>query len=320
MVALAAALSWSHASRAEMDPAEKARRAAIVAKIGPRAVTLGELEDRLAEVPRFQLLTFGGDAASIRRKFLDDVIVPDVLLALGADDRKLDKDPTTAFRIARARSSATLRALREQIGTAQSIPMEDVKAYYEKNRSLYDAPERIHVWRVLCKSREEALTVLEAARRDATVSNFNALARDHSIDKATYLRGGNLGFLSPDGTSNEPGVKVEADIVKAAQRVKDGEIVPEPVAEGPNWAVVWRRGTVGASRRTVEDAAAQIRDSIHRERVERATQKLMADLRARDVKDVNEELLKLVEISPGDGTISATRRPGTVAPIDQKKK
>ena len=155
------------------------------------------------------------------------------------------------------------------------------------------------------------------AKKDATVSNFNALAREHSIDKATNMRGGNLGFLSPDGTSNEPGLKVEVDVVKAVQKVKDGELVPEPVAEAGNFAVVWRRGTVAPSKRSIEDVTGQIKDTLFRERVDKATQKLLDDLRAKDVKDVNESLLAIVEVSPADGTISATRRPGQVAPTDK---
>lgn len=310
-------MSVPHASSAGMDPAEQARRAAVVARVGSRTVTVGELEDRLAEVPRFQLVTFGSDAASIRKKFLEDVILPDVLLSLGAEDRKLADEPAVGFRVGRARSNATLRAIRAQIGPASAISMDDVRAYYEANRATYDAPERINVWRILCKTREEAATVLALAKKDATVSNFNALAREHSIDKATYLRGGNLGFLSPDGTSNEPGLKVHVEIVQAAQKVKDGEIVGDPIAEGENFAVVWRRGTVAASKRSVEDVAPQIRDTLFRERVDKATQKLLDDLRARDVKDVNDSLLAAVEVSPGDGTISANRRPGQVPPIDK---
>jgi peptidyl-prolyl cis-trans isomerase C len=310
--ALLLVLSFASSHRslaATADAADAGPRSAVVLSVGPRRVTVGELEDRLAEVPRFQLATFGADAPTIRRKFVDEVIVPDELLAVGAASRKLDGDPATALRLTRARSSATLRALRAQVGGAQSVSAEDVNAYYEKNRALYDAPERINVWRILCNTREEAAAVLELAKKDATVARFNDLARDRSIDKATYLRGGNLGFLGPDGASNEPGVKVDASLVAAARRVKDGEMVPEPVAEGAHWAVVWRRGTVGASKRTVDEVAAQIRDSVHRERIEKATQKLIADLRARDLRDVDESLLALVDVSPGDAGAINRRRP-----------
>jgi peptidyl-prolyl cis-trans isomerase C len=304
-------------TRAAMDDAEKARRAAVVAKIGDRTVTAGELEDRLSAVPRFQLLTFGATPDAVRRKFLDDVIVPEVLLAKGAEDAKLTSDPTTEHQVLRARSNATIRATREKVGRAQDISMDEVKAYYDANKSHYDTPERIAIWRILCRSREEAVAVLDAAKKDATPSKFMELARDHSIDKATNMRGGNLGFLAPDGTSNEAGLKADAALVKAAQGVKDGELVAAPVQEGAYFAVVWRRGTVSPLVRTVDEVKEQIRDTLFKQKIEDANKMLLEDLRTRELKEFNPELVNGIEISPVDGEIVARRRPGQVPPIGQ---
>jgi len=309
-----ASLFASRSPRAEMSAEEQARRAKVVATVGSKTVTVGELEDRLATVPRFQLATFGDSPDAIRRKFLNDVIVQDLLLSLGAKEKKLDEDLATKHQLDRALSSATLRAVRRQIGVASAIPMDDVKKYYEENRSRFDAPERYGIWRILCKTKEEAQEVLDKAKKDATPKNFEALARDHSVDKATYLRGGNLGFIAPDGTSNEAGLKVDPAIPKAAAGVKDGEFVAQPIAEGENWAVVWRRGTIAPSKRSVEDAAAQIRDTLWKQRVEAAQKKLEDDLRAAKVRDVNPDLLRGIDISTSDGNIVPRKRPGQVAP------
>ena len=304
-----------HRSLAAQDAAEQARRAAVVARVGPKMVTAGELEDRLAAVPRFQLVGFGDSPDAIRRKFLNDVIIAEVLMAAGAEDLHLDRELPTAHQVDRVRSSATLRALRTQLGSAATVPVEDVKKYYELNKSRYDSPERLGVWRILCRSREEAVAVIEAARKDSTPLKFQELARDHSLDKATNLRGGNLGFLAPDGTSNEAGLKADPAIVKAAATVKDGEIVAAPVPEGAYFAAVWRRGTVGASKRSVEDVAAQIRDTLWKQRVEEGTKKLIEELRARELTEYNEQLVNGIEISPEEGNVIARRRPGQVTPL-----
>lgn len=307
-------------SHAGMDEAEKARRAAVVAKVGDEPITAGELEDRLAGVPRFQLQTFGDTPDAIRRKFLNDVIVPEVLLAKGAKDTKPKDGPDdAALEHARLRSlsNATQRAVREQLGRASDISMDEVRAYYTKNLDHYDTPERVSIWRIVCRSREEAQSVILAAKKDTTPTGFMQLARDHSLDKATSMRGGNLGFVGPDGASNEAGLKADPALVKAAMGVKDGEIVPTPVAEGAYFSVVWRRGTVGAMKRSVDDVKEQIRDTLYKQKIEDAQKKLIDDLRTRELKDYNPELVNAIELAAGDGNVVTRRRPGQVPPIGQ---
>jgi peptidyl-prolyl cis-trans isomerase C len=312
LLGAAVVLSTPASSRADgPDPSQAA------AHVGPKVITVGDLESALASVPPFQLASFGGTPDAVKMGYLDDVLVHDALLDLGAREAKLDERVDVRFRLERALADATRRAVRAEIGPAASIPMDDVRAYYEENRAHFDAPERYGIWRILCKTRDDAQATLDAAQKDGTPATFMKLARERSIDKATYLRGGNLGFVSLDGASNEAGLRVDPAIPNAAATVKDGELVPHPIEEGENFAVVWRRGTIGASHRPVEEAAAQIRDTLWKQRTEAAEKKLEDDLRARNVRDVNEDLLLAIDISTGDGSIVPRRRPGQVPPITQ---
>ena len=302
-----AAVATAEAGAAH-DSNDAARRAAVAIKVGSRAVTVGELEDRLAEIPPFQAAIFGASRDEIVKAFVEQVFVRDLVLGASAEVRKLDETLPTKHLLLRARSTATLRALRNgDLASPAAIPIEDVTKYYEENRSRFDSPERVNLWRILCKTREEAETVLAAAKRDLSIPTYSDLARTHSIDKATNFRSGNLGFLDPDGTSNEAGVKVDAALLRAAASVKDGELVAKPVAEGANFAVVWRRVTVPATRRSVEDAAPQIRATLYLERTEAREKKLIDELRAKHVRDVNAELLKIIEIPAFDAGISLPR-------------
>lgn len=301
-------------SRAEPDAAvspdpDAARRARIVLTVGARRVTVGELEDHVAAIPLYQLSQFGGSKEAVARAYLDQVLVRDLVLAAGAEQRELDKQLPTKQLVERALSGATLRKNRINYASAASIPMADVQAYYDANRSRFDSPERINLWRILCKTRDEAISVLETARKESSIAKFNDLAREHSIDKATNLRGGNLGFVAPDGTSNEAGVKVDPALVRAAQTVKDGELVPQPVTEGSGFALVWRRSTVPANRRSVEESSPQIRSALFRERTEAAEKKLIDELRAKNLKEENDGLLGIVELRPFDAGVSLARSP-----------
>jgi peptidyl-prolyl cis-trans isomerase C len=279
----------------------------VAVRVGSRTVTVGEIEDRLGSMPPFQQATLGASREAIVHAYVELVIVHDLLLAAGADERKLgDKEPTR-FQLKRAKSTATLRAAHAPFPSAAAIPMTDVQKYYDDNRARFDAPERINIWRILCKTSAEAQQVLETAKRTPTIASYNDLAREHSLDKATNLRGGNLGFVSPDGTSNEAGLKVDPVLVKAVQGVKDGDFAPQPVAEGEAFAVVWRRATVPPSRRSLDDASSQIRSMLYRERVEAAEKKLIDDLRAKNVSNVDASKLGMIVLPPFDAGVNLPR-------------
>jgi peptidyl-prolyl cis-trans isomerase C len=280
------------------------RRQHVVARAGSAAVTVGDLEDRLADLPPFQRASFGGTRDKVRHRFLEEVVIPDALLALGADERRLDQRPPAAYQIERARSAATIRAIRAHIGPAAAISGDDVQRYYDEHRPRYEAPERYQIWRILCKTRDEAQSVLDAAKLDPTPATFGALARDHSLDKATNLRAGNLGFVGADGSSNEPGLRVDPALLRAMQSVHDGALVPTPVAEGEYYSVVWRRGTVAAIKRTVGEMAAQIRDTLWKARVKEETDSLVSRLRAERVRALDASLLQAIEL-PVDPAVSS---------------
>jgi peptidyl-prolyl cis-trans isomerase C len=302
-------------SRAESDAA---RRAVVAVRVGDRTLTVGELEDRFAGIPPFQQATLGATRNAVVHAYVEQVVVHDLLLTAGAEQRGLaEREPTRSL-VRRALSTATLRASHAPYPSANAIPMEDVQRYYDENRARFDAPERINVWRILCKSDAEAQEVLGAAKRTPTIANYNDLARVHSLDKATNLRGGNLGFIAPDGNSNEAGLRVDPALVKSVHGLKDGEFAPRPVPEGDGFAVVWRRATVPPSKRTVEEAAAQIRSTLYRERIEAAEKKLVDDLRARKVSNVDASKLGMIVLPAFDAGVNLPRSAPSSSATPQK--
>jgi peptidyl-prolyl cis-trans isomerase C len=313
-IALAVAVNLAgegaHAGEARGESVRRATDVATfsasgaAASVTAAAVTEAQLEDALAALPPFQRAMFGRTADDIRRRFLTEGPLREHWLALGASDAKIADDPAVSYAVERALSSATIRAIRASAGQASTIPMTEVEAYYEQNRDRYDSPERLQVWRILCKTRDEAQTVLDAALATpntiSSSTSFGQLARDHSQDKATALRGGDLGFLTADGKSTEPGLQVDPAIVAAARAVHDGELVRTPVPEGSYFSVVWRRGLMPAVKRPVKAVAAQIREELWRGRIKDATDRLVASLRATHLRDRDETLLDTLELPEPD--------------------
>ena len=76
--ALAFAVVLAATSVARVPHADDAgdRRAAVVARVGKRAVTVGELEDKLARVAPFQLQAYGKTPEEAKKKFLKTIIIP----------------------------------------------------------------------------------------------------------------------------------------------------------------------------------------------------------------------------------------------------
>ncbi len=286
---------------------DETKKQVVVAKVGSAEITASMLEQRMKSVPDFQLATFGKTPDERKRSFLEQVAVKEALFAEGAAARKLDESP-----LVREKTDEVLRAARLNLLRAEvPVTTEEIAAFYVENRGRFDSPERIAVYRILCRTREEATSVLAEAKQSGSLPRWNELAREHSADRATALRGGNLGFVGADGSSSEASVRVDPTLFAAAARVKDGEMVGEPVKEGDAFAVVWRRGTLPAVRRSVEEEASAIRQVLARKKLEEALRALLKQLRE-DAKVTEEpQLVDLVEVD-SNGGITQRRRPGVV--------
>ena len=313
-----AVLASARSPHAAVDTAEQARRAAVVARAGTRSATVGQLENVLAVIPRYQLLdSFGATPDAIRHKLLDTVVVPDMLYSDGAEARKLTDNPDIARRLLTARAESTERAIEQSFGPTSNIPLSDIRAYFDAHKDQFESPIKIGIWRILCASQDEARAVLAEAQKDGDPKHFGQLAREHSRDKATSERGGDLGLLLSDGTSSESGLKVDPALFAAAAKVKDGQFVPDPVPEQGMFAVIWRRGTMPERHKTFAESSPQIREQLAKQRFKDAVTKLTDQLRAAHVHDLNESPIDGLEIDPESTDILGKRRPGQAAPITQ---
>src|SRR5215472_13922132 len=99
VVLAGAAILASHAALGADDAGVAERRLHVVARVGSRRVTVGDLEDRLAQLAPLQRAGFGVSAEAIRRRFLTEVVLRDELLAQGAADEGLERQPPAAYQI-----------------------------------------------------------------------------------------------------------------------------------------------------------------------------------------------------------------------------
>jgi hypothetical protein len=289
-------------------PATDPATTEIVARVGSSVVTRAELEKRLRETPPQALAELGSTPEEISRRFLDRVIVRDLLMAEEAKARGLDSDAEVREKLLIFQRLSLVHALRRET-KADSISTDEIKAYYDANPQKFTMPRRLGVHHISVATKEEAEAILAEVGDSPDPKEWGAIARERSIDKDTNLRGGNLGLLTETGDTGEEERRVDPAIFRAADQVRDGEVVPEPVKVGNKWSVVWRRQTVPPTNRSLIAETPKIRSTISDERVRAAVNALLERLRG-TVTEKNPELVGLVDVS-SDGSLEPARRPGT---------
>jgi peptidyl-prolyl cis-trans isomerase C len=262
----------------------------VAIRVGDLTMRTSDVARRLAAMPAFQLATLGRTPDEIRKRFANTVLVPEMLHGAEAQRRGLATEPWMRGRVNDAFRRALIESLRRDATTA-GLPDLEVRAYYEEHRDDYQRPERIRIFRILVDDESLARKILSDAKGPGGPERWSRLARDHSVDAATKLRSGALGFVLPDGRTDVPQLAVDPVLHSAAAKVKDGEICPEPVREGGRFAVVWRRGTLPKIERTLDAEHDAIVALLLRQKVDHAVTTLLDELRKRDVHDENPALL-----------------------------
>jgi len=287
------------------------RSARVVAKVGNSTITIGELERRMNALSALQIRTYGDTPDEIKRSFLEKVLVPEVLFAQGAMDRRLHEDPAIRSQQRDRLKKELLVRLRDETMEGSKVSPEAIAAFYSDNYDRYHSPALVSVWRILVADRELAASIITQAGRAPSTGVWHGLSRGHSLDKTTALSGGNLGFVTETGLSSDGKTQIPADVAKAAMGVRDGEIVGQPVPEGDGFAVVWRRGSSPGRARTLAEEADTIERTLQEERIREVQESLMERLHKEHVRLLVPNGTEMVAVMSG-GELGQPNKPNRV--------
>jgi hypothetical protein len=288
----------------------------VAAKVGGYELRVSEVEKRLAQVPLFQLKNMGSSPDEIKKRFVEELVELEIMVQ-GARMENLDERPEVDQRIRSVLVSALLDELAKKAAADGAVTDEKIRAYYEANADRYQPQERIMIWQIAVKTKAEAEKLLSTIqsgaefKEEATfVDAWDKLARENSIDKSTYMRKGNLGFVHPDGSTHHKDVKVPTAIYAAASKIKDGAVYPEPLQVESFWVVIARRGSSTTPHRTLQSERETIRQYLAREHILQERKALIERLRNEHVQEKNERVLEQLTITEDEVTVS--RRPGAL--------
>lgn len=172
--------------------------------------------------------------------------------------------------------------LRDRIyGQVRNEDFEDeaLLAYFNEHQDRFVVPEKVQIKRILITGGDgrtaeqaEALANSLQAKAAADPTLFSALAEEHSSDPYAR-RGGDMGYVAPEG---KPGVPPE--VVEAAFATEVGKVSSVfPTAEGFNIVLVANKRE--RLERTFDQMKGSVLRHVKNERYQEMTDKLLAELR-----------------------------------------
>lgn len=284
------------AAEETLSPEDRARRSKVVARVGEETVTVGDVEDAINEQSPFVRVRYR-DRDELQR-FVRSMVRFE-LLARAAERAEVDQHAEVQRAVKQTRMQELIRRDFDQRFTVESVPQEDIQEYYDAHPEEFSRPELRRAAHIRVGSREEAERLLATAR-EADARAFRDLAREHSTDPATRLRGGDLRYFDEQGRPrNGRDPQVDEGLAQAAFQIEEvGGLAPQPIQLGEMWSIVKLTGRRPAEHRTVEQADPTIRLRLWRERRQQALEDFVARLRREAGVEVRYELLRGIRLDP----------------------
>jgi parvulin-like peptidyl-prolyl isomerase len=272
----------------------EADRNKVVAKVGETTITVCDVTEALNKMSPYLRKAY--EAPEKRRQFVDNMIRFE-LIAQEAVRRGYADDEE----VQRVEKQMMIQRLNKELQDSVSlddITEEEMRAYYEEHSSEYHKAEMVRIARILTKTEADCEKVLTLARDKATDSRFfRELAREHSIDEQTKEQGGDMPYFprAEDRTPEDP--EVDPALVEAAFSLEMSDpLYTKCVQSKEGWNVLRLRGRRTARDLAYDDVSRQIRHRLHRDRLAKVRDELVANLRKSAKITVNDEALARINI------------------------
>jgi peptidyl-prolyl cis-trans isomerase C len=289
--------------------ADQKRRGQAVATFANGQVTLGELEDTIAQQNAFMRRRFQQPAG------LKELLQRSVRFAImsgEAEGRGYGKDSAVQEAVKQNAVQQFMKAEIDDKLPESAVPKSEIEQYYKDHLSEYVQPATQRAGLVVSATEDEAKALI-AQCKDIDLRAFRELARSKSVDEASKARGGDLGYFDAQGVvRGESGAAVAAPVVKAAFALKAiGDVSPRPIKLSAGFGVVKLTGQRAAVSRTLADVQDAIRVRLWRDRRQQAVEQLLVSLRTSYKPEVHPELVDAIKLEqePKGAPVAAPRVP-----------
>jgi peptidyl-prolyl cis-trans isomerase C len=289
--------SESHAAPAKgagagpsAPPQSAAELNAPLAKIDDVTITLGEFQDRINRQSPYIRARY--TSLEQKKEFLESLIRFEVL-AKEAYRRGLDKDPEVVRTMKQVMIQKLMRDEFDTNVTADKIADDEMKKYYDANVADYVKPEEVRASAIIIKNKAQADRVLLEAKGDAGKTNkgFRDLVGKYSQDEETKLRGGDLRYFDASTKDLPPAV-----VKGAFALINTGDVSPVVDAGNGSFYILKQTGRRKAMTKSFDEAKAQIRNKLFREKRLQAQKDFVDNLKAKAKIEIEEANLAKVRI------------------------
>ncbi len=254
----------------------------VLAKVGDRTITLADYAlvlDRMDRIERMRYQT------PERRRALLDEIINSELLAKEAERRGLDRDPATIAYVDQLFRDEVRRRLRAEIPSAESLPVDEVQAYFAEHRDEFRSPELRRVAAIALPNGAAALKLVEELGPKPSIAQWNTAAIRHSVESTEsglpVEVAGDLGLVAalPEGEPQVPSTDLTAKPVRGASQIPSavravafalqtpGDVQPKPVNADNKWYLVRLMAINPARALSQEEVESTIRSRLVEQRL-----------------------------------------------------
>ncbi|MDP6946382.1 MAG: peptidyl-prolyl cis-trans isomerase, partial [Myxococcota bacterium] len=268
--------------------------AAIVARVGDQAITLGDVAAYVAQLPRSARSRY---VTPQQQRELVRHMVEVELLAHEGEQRGFGTDPIVQHTYKKALANELLRTVTTDLSLGD-ITDADVKAYYDTHSADFVRVERRRCAVIYFNQQADAQAAAKgieeavAATPKAAKQIFGDWAREKSIDEASGALKGDLGWFDQKGLNTRGQTRVAGRILSETFAMDKVHTISAPLKlESRQWVLVQLTGIQPQAEAPMDAVRLEIQNALLTAKRVAAREEFIAQLRTDATIEVDEAVL-----------------------------
>lgn len=259
------------------DKAEIAKSDQVMARVGAKEITTTDFDGQIGNLPEsVQKLSTQGQG----KKAVLEALVNRELLYAAALKKNLDKDAALLGKVEELKKELIVNSyLQNELSGKLKVDDKEVEGFYNANPAEFKNREEVRVSQIVVSDEAKAHEILDklSIRRD-----FGELAANHSSDKESAARNGDVGWFTRS--------QLPKEIRDSVFSLRSGEVSkPYKMADGFEIYKIIARRTVSYS---LDKAKEDIRARLYNEKFAKELKTLLEGLKSTTTVQLNETLLR----------------------------